>query len=105
MVMRCNLPVIHLCPKTVSSGSTLCYTHWMYSRYVSICAGSCTHKSESAVKFEGKECKVEKTLGFSKNSTQGGDIDIIPLDWSKLIPVSDDDSSSAIANATATAGK
>lgn len=77
----------------------------MYSRYVSVCAGSCTHKSESAVKFEGKECKVEKTLGFSKNSTQGGDIDIIPLDWSKLIPVSDDDSSSAMANATATAGK
>ena len=91
--------------KTISSGNTLRYTLGKYRQCVSVCAGSCTHKSGSAVKFEGKECKVEETLGFSKNLTQGGGIDIIPLDWSKLIPVSSDNSSSAMANATATAGK
>ena len=67
-------------------------------------AGSCAHKSDSAVKFKGKTCKVEKTLGFSKSTTQGGSNTIVPLDFSKL-RLSKDDDSSATANVTATAGK
>ena len=67
-------------------------------------AGSCAHKSESAVEFKGKTCKVEKTVGFSKSTTQGGDNTIVPLDFSKL-SLSKDDDSSATANVTATAGK
>ena len=67
-------------------------------------AGNCKHKSESAVKFTGKSCKVQKTVGFSKFTIQGGANEIVPIDLSKLI-MSDDDSSSAAANATATAGK
>lgn len=65
-------------------------------------AGSCAHKSESAVEFKGKECKVEKTIGFSKSTIQGGDNKITDLDLSKLTMFGDDSSS---ANSTATAGK
>ncbi|KAL3162642.1 hypothetical protein ABBQ38_008687 [Trebouxia sp. C0009 RCD-2024] len=64
--------------------------------------GSCAHKSESAVEFKGKECKVEKTIGFSKSTIQGGDNKITDLDLSKLTMFGDDSSS---ANSTATAGK
>lgn len=64
--------------------------------------GSCSHKSESAVEFKGKQCKVEKTIGFSKSTSQGGDNKLIPLDLSKLTMSNNDDSS---ASSTATAGK
>ena len=66
-------------------------------------AGSCQHKYESAVKFTGKSCMVQKTVGLTKYEVQGGDIDIVPLDLSKL--TTPDDDSSATANSTATAGK
>ena len=66
--------------------------------------GSCQQKSESAVMFTGKSCKVQKTVGFSKNTVQGGANEIVPIDLSKLT-MTNDDSSSAAANATATAGK
>ena len=56
------------------------------------------------MKFTGKSCKVQKTVGFSKFTVQGGANEIVPIDLSKLT-MSDDDSSSAAANATATAGK
>ena len=67
-------------------------------------AGSCAHKSESAVEFKGKTCKVEKKVGFSKATIQGGNKTTVPLDFSKL-SLSKDDDSSATANVTATAGK
>ena len=67
-------------------------------------AGSCAHKSESAVVFKGKTCKVEKTVGFSKSTSHGGDNKVVPLDFSKLT-LSKDDESSAAASSTATAGK
>ena len=56
------------------------------------------------MKFTGKSCKVQKTVGFSKTTVQGGANEIVPIDLSQLT-MSDDDSSSAAANATATAGK
>lgn len=69
-----------------------------------VVSGSCAHKSETAVEFDGKVCKVKKTVGFSKSSIQGGANKVVPLDFSKLT-MSDSDDSSATANATATAGK
>ena len=66
-------------------------------------AGSCAHKSESAVEFKGKQCKVEKTVGFSKSTSHGGGNRVIDLDLSKLTMTKKDDSSSA--SSTATAGK
>ena len=56
------------------------------------------------MEFKGKTCKVEKKIGFSKSTTQGGENSIVPLDFSKLSLTKDDDSS-ATANVTATAGK
>ena len=56
------------------------------------------------MKFVGKSCKVQKTVGFSKNTVQGGANEIVPIALSQLT-MSGDDSSSAAANATATAGK
>ncbi len=77
-----------------------CSNYWCL-----LSAGSCQHKSESAVKFTGKSCKIQKEVGFSKNTVQGGANEIVPIDLSKLTMTTDDDSSSAAANATATAGK
>ncbi|DBA78609.1 TPA: hypothetical protein ACH3X1_008538 [Trebouxia sp. C0004] len=53
-------------------------------------AGSCQHKSESAVKFTGKSCKIQKKVGFSKNTVQGGANEIVPIDFSKLTMTDDD---------------
>lgn len=85
-----------------------CFAWWaalltdMLSGCLESLAGSCAHKSESAVEFKGKQCKVEKTIGFSKSTSQGGDNKLIPLDLSKLTMSNNDDSS---ASSTATAGK